>query len=167
MLPKTSRRWCRFGFRVRRLRAYSILGLALLVLGCHSHEHTFNVVCRSRLTHLQLTGAVVRLDGTTLGTLEPDPYLDFWPLNQSAQLCDQRWSVLRRRISELSLDPRREHVLEIVSSNGRKLSLSFAVAHKDEPRFINFGIEQDGTLACNIYHQDGSMTTFPGGATLR
>lgn len=144
------------------MRAYSILALALLALGCHSQEHTFNVVCRGRLT-----GAVVRLDSRTLGTLEPDPYLDVWPLNRSAQLSDQRWSVLRRAISELPLDSSRKHVLEIVSSDGRKLSLSFGVADKDEPRFINFGIERDGTLACNIYQRDGSMTTFPGGATLR
>jgi hypothetical protein len=144
------------------LRLSSLLGLALVALACHSPEHILSVVAGPKFK-----GAVVRVDSRRLGLLRPDPYLDFWPLNRSSRLSDQNWSVLRRGASTIPLNPGQEHLLEIVSPDGQVLSLPFTLANKNEPRFINFGFERNGTLACIVYHADGSITSFPAGATLR
>jgi len=113
-----------------------------------------------------MKGAIVRVDGSQLGLLEPDPYLNIWPLNSVPQLGDPKWAVLRRDISKIPFRTGREHLLEIVPPHGPIRSLSFTVVEMKEPRFINFGFERNGTLAVIVYHRDGSMTFFPGGATL-
>jgi hypothetical protein len=141
-----------------------VVALPWASLGCHPPDHVFSVVGGP-----QLDGAVVRVDGTQLGLLAPDPYVDVWPLNQFSALADTNWATIRRDVAKVPLRPGPEHLLEILPPHGGgpTYSLGFTVPDRAEPRFINFGFNRDGTLACIVYHRDGSMTSFPGGATQR
>jgi len=144
-----------------RKRLPAALALALVAFSCDAPNHTFNVVAGPHVR--QYDRAIVRVDGKALGILEPEPYVDVWPLNCVSELSDHRWAVLHRRISKISFGPGREHRIEIVPPNGASQSVSFTVDDMTEPKFINFGVERNGTLAGIVYHRDGSMTYFPAG----
>jgi len=147
--------------RLSPVRKYlpAALALALVAFNCDAPHHTFNVVAGPHVR--QYDRAIVRVDGKALGILEPEPYVDVWPLNCVSELSDHRWAVLHRQISKISFGPGREHRIEIVPPIGLSQSVSFTVDDMTEPKFINFGFERNGTLAGIVYHRDGSMTYFP------